>query len=90
MDKSFYKKYHCYENYPIKKLKHIPLISVYNHNYFFGLKRYNEMVPDMIYVETDECSGISEYYHKDGEQLIHIGHSYAQDEFITLQQEELT
>lgn len=90
MEEKFYQKYKCYENYPIESLIHIPLISFYNRNYYFGIKRKNSMVADMIYVETDELSGISEYYHKDGEEMVHIGYAYDGDKFITLQEEELT
>lgn len=90
MDETFYQKYKCYEDYPIENLKHIPLISFYNHNYYFGIKRKNSMVADMIYVETDERTDISEYYHKEGEKLTHIGYTYAGDKYITLQEEELT
>ena len=39
MSDLFYEKYKRYENYPIERLKHIPTISFYNHNYYFGIKR---------------------------------------------------
>lgn len=89
MNEQFLQKYKCYENFPIERLKHIPAISFYNHNYYFGIKREGDMVPDMIYVETNELAGVSEYYHKNGEEMIHIGYAYEGDEFITLQKEEL-
>lgn len=89
MEETFYQKYKCYEKFPIKKLRHIPIISFYNHNYYFGIKRDGAMVADMIYVETDELSGISEYYHKDGEEMVHIGFAYNSDKFITLHEDEL-
>lgn len=90
MNDFFYKKYKCYENFPIKELKHIPEISFYNHNYYVGVKRENKVAPDLIYVESDELTDTNEYYHVDGDTTIHIGYAYILDEFITLQEEELT
>lgn len=90
MDKKFYLKYKHYESFPIEKLSHLKDISVYNHNYYVGMKRENMIDNDLIYVETDELSGISEYYHIDNDKKIHFGYSYEGDKFITLQEEELT
>lgn len=89
MDEYFYLKYRNYESFPIEEFVLIPDMSIYNHNYYLGLKREN-MVTDLIYVETDELSGISEYYHIDNNKKIHLGYSYEGDKFITLQEEELT
>lgn len=89
MDDFFYNKYKCYEGYPIEKLKHIPEISCYNHNYYIGVKRDNIVIPDLIFTETDECSEVTEYYHIDGDCTTHIGYAYASDEYITLEQETL-
>lgn len=86
----FYKKYGCYENFRVDKLKHIKELSTYNHNYYIGIQRENTESPDIIYVESDELSDTNEYYHVEGDNKIHIGYSYEGDEYITLQQEELT
>lgn len=90
MNDDFYQKYKGYESFPIERLKHIPHISIYNHNYYFGIKREDAIIPDMIYAETDELTDITEYYHKDGETITHIGYAYEGDKYMTLQEEELT
>lgn len=84
MDDRFYERYRCYENYPIENLNHLPDISLYNHNYYRGIDK------DIIYVETDELSGISEFYLVTRYRLEHFGFAYEDDEYITLQEEELS
>lgn len=85
----FFKRYKHYETFPIEQLKHIPEISFYNHNYYIANHSCNNS-SDLLYVETDEYSEISEFYHVDGTRIIHIGFAYSSDKYITLQQEELS
>ena len=86
----FYERYKQYKDFPIANLKHIPEISCYNHNYYLGLKRNGMVSEDLIFEETDESIGVSEYYHILGDTAIHIGYSYCNDDYITLQEEEQT
>lgn len=88
MDKLFYDKYKCYEEFPISKLKHIPEISWYNNNYYIGVKR--ETNSDLIFEVCDKFMNLNEYYHVHGEVVTYIGYSLFDDEYITLQQEKLT
>lgn len=90
MDDRFYKRYRCYENYPIEDLKHIPEVSFYNHNYYIANNPNGYNSNDLIYVETDELSGIKEFYHINGDVIVHIGYAYTSDKYITLEQEVLS
>ena len=56
----FFKRYKHYETFPIEQLKHIPEISFYNHNYYIANHSCNNS-SDLLYVETDEYSEISEF-----------------------------
>lgn len=89
-DCEFYEKYKLYKDFKIDELKLIEELSFYNHNFYTGIQREDKDTPDVIYVETDELTNIDEYYHVDDDVKIHIGYSYFGDEYITLQQEELT
>lgn len=84
MTEEFYMNYRRYEKFPIDKLKHLPEISCYNHNYYVGVDK------ELIYVETDELSEISEFYLVTCSGYEFFGFAYPNDKYITLQEEELT
>lgn len=88
MTQEFVEKYGKYEEVQLSSFKHISEASTYNHNYYVGLK--NGEKNDILYVETDECTGISDFYVLNCIGQTYIGFAYEGDEYMTLSDEYIS
>ena len=87
MDERFKERYKVYDGMDVGTLKHIPEISFYNNNYYIGLKRNGNDVPDLLFAKSDD-DNLTEWYIINGTRVTHIGYEFTDEGIINLSDKE--
>lgn len=87
MDERFKERYMVYDGIDVGILKHIPEISYYNNNYYIGLKRNGNDVPDLLFAKSDD-DNLTEWYIINGTCVTHIGYEFTDVGVINLSDKE--
>lgn len=85
MTQEFIEKYGKYEEIPLSKFKLIPEVSTTNYNYYIGIDRGDKH--DILFKETDEYTGMSDFYVVNNFGSTYIGFAYEDDVYITITDE---
>ena len=87
MDERFKERYKVYDGMDVGTLKHIPEISFYNNNYYIGLKRNGNDVPDLLFAKSDD-DNLTEWYIINGTRVTHIVYEFTDEGIINLSDKE--
>ncbi len=71
-----------YNGMDLDKLKHIPEISFYNHNYYVGKKRLNYPTNDLIFAKSDDDNFTEYYVVTTNGQHIYFGYSETSEDDV--------
>lgn len=84
LEEKHLEKYKAYDGKEADKiLKHIPEISVYNHNYFIGLQRSELGSADLVYAESDD-DNLTEFWVLHGSSSEYLGYELTDNPGIVI------
>lgn len=83
MNEKFKEKYGIYDGMDTSTFKHIPEVSFYNNNYYFGLNRNNSVTRDLLFAHSDD-DNLTDWYIINGDTVTYIGYEYVDKGVLNL------